>query len=32
MAVEDMWQDRMPPQDIQAEQAVLGSIFWLPMS
>lgn len=27
MAVEDMWQDRMPPQDIQAEQAVLGSIF-----
>lgn len=30
MAVEDMWQDRMPPQDIQAEQAVLGSIFLAP--
>ena len=25
-----MWQDRMPPQDIQAEQAVLGSIFLAP--
>lgn len=30
MAVENMWQDRMPPQDIQAEQAVLGSIFLAP--
>ena len=25
--MDEMWQDRMPPQDIQAEQAVLGSIF-----
>lgn len=25
--MDEMWQDRMPPQDIQAEQAVLGSVF-----
>ena len=25
--MDEVWQDRMPPQDIQAEQAVLGAIF-----
>ncbi|MGI6156686.1 MAG: DnaB-like helicase N-terminal domain-containing protein, partial [Enterococcus lemanii] len=23
----EVWQDRIPPQDIEAEQAVLGAIF-----
>lgn len=23
----DVWQDRVPPQSIEAEQAVLGSVF-----
>lgn len=25
--MDEVWQDRMPPQDIEAEQAVLGSVF-----
>jgi replicative DNA helicase len=23
----EVWQDRVPPQDIEAEQAVLGAVF-----
>ncbi len=23
----EVWQDRIPPQNIEAEQAVLGSVF-----
>lgn len=28
--MDEVWQDRMPPQDIEAEQAVLGAIFLEP--